>query len=214
MIERFTPSPQVGQEHYETNYDDRRRWSSYWLQISLAKQFEPGPYVEIGIGTGVTTSYMRSVLGASVTTVDIDPDLEPDIVADITSLPFPDGHFSCAIACEVLEHMPFDRAREALKELRRVANHAVISVPNSNRFVLQLFGLAGSRRKRLFNINLGRLFPRPVIEGVLNGEHYWELESAGYTLGRFRTVVAESGWSLSTEFRNPDYPYHHFFVLD
>lgn len=41
-----------------------------------------------------------------------------DVAADLTGLPFPDGHFDVVLSSHVLEHIPDDRA--ALREIARV----------------------------------------------------------------------------------------------
>ena len=77
----FNAAPQVDPTAYGTRYDDRRRWSSYWVQLEQAIAFaKHGPMLEIGVGNGLVTSDLRSVVGAAVTTVDIDPRLSPSVV--------------------------------------------------------------------------------------------------------------------------------------
>lgn len=210
----FTPVAQVDPEAYNIRYDNARRWTSYWIQLENAAQFASnGPLLEIGIGNGLITSYLRHVVGADVLTVDIDARLRPDVVADISELPFDDRAFECVIACEVLEHMPFDISKQAILELRRVAKHAIVSVPNADRRFLQLFVSLGSRRRRVLKVDISRFLPGARnVRGTSN--HYWELNYGGLTPSEFIRTLSETGWSVRKQFRNPDFPYHHFFVLD
>lgn len=208
---QFVPQPQVDSAHYSSGYDHRGRWSSYWLQIQHAAVHSTTPILEIGIGSGIVTSYLRTAYGASVTTVDIDRALEPDFVADITSLPFEAGQFGCVIACEVLEHVPFEQAQTALVELRRVSRHAVISVPNANRYYAQIFGMLGTRRARLISMSFAKWCR---LETSQNEQHFWELERPGFPVSKFLDAITNAGWNARTHFRNPDHPYHHFFILD
>lgn len=66
-----------------------------------------------------------------IKSADLDPDLKPDYVLDITTRTnFEDGFFDCIICLEVLEHTrnPF----EALKEMYRLLSPAgllMISLP-------------------------------------------------------------------------------------
>lgn len=52
--------------------------------------------------------------------VDIQPDLEPDVVASITALPFDDDSVTDIYCGHVLEHVLFDELPVALAEVRRV----------------------------------------------------------------------------------------------
>lgn len=52
------------------------------------------------------------------TTLDIDPQRKPDIVADIVKMPFEDERWDAIICSEVFEHLPDPEA--AVSELKRV----------------------------------------------------------------------------------------------
>lgn len=54
----------------------------------------------------------------NITTVDIDPDRKPEIVADVCCLPFKDEEFGVVLCTEVLEHLP--NPSMAIKEMQRV----------------------------------------------------------------------------------------------
>lgn len=49
------------------------------------------------------------------------------VQGDVCQLPFPDGSFDLVIACELLEHLPFDTFSDALNELSRVSRKYVIA---------------------------------------------------------------------------------------
>ena len=85
--------PQVNKEHYfRKKYDDLERFISYFYQTDLARSLEPKKILEIGMGSGFFSDYLKK-LGYSVTTCDFDKNLDPDIVADIRSLPIQNGEF-------------------------------------------------------------------------------------------------------------------------
>ena len=62
----------------------------------------------IGVGDGLVPFYLKEVLGIKVTTCDIDPELQPDIVADVRNLPCADASYDAVAVFEVLEHLPFE----------------------------------------------------------------------------------------------------------
>jgi 16S rRNA A1518/A1519 N6-dimethyltransferase RsmA/KsgA/DIM1 with predicted DNA glycosylase/AP lyase activity len=59
-------------------------WQLYWRQQNVMNNLiQPGDHLlEIGPGSGFTTNYLRSK-GIQVTTLDLNPDKKPDIVANI-----------------------------------------------------------------------------------------------------------------------------------
>lgn len=209
----FKAVPQVASTRYLSGYDDRGRWSSYWVQIEHAITFaRHGRMVEIGVGNGLVTRYLRTVVGVEVTTVDIHPGLSPGVVSDISRLPFADQAFGCVIACQVLEHLPYEHSKLALRELRRVARFGVISVPNVTRWYVQLSVGIGTRRKRVLAIDGGKL-PFCPAPRRSTPNHYWELGLEGVSVDLFLATLKETGWTTRLAFRNPDNPYHHFFIL-
>lgn len=63
----------------------------------------------------------REFQAYQVTTLDIDPALEPDIVGSMVAMPMiADGSFDAVLASHCLEHLYFHEAAMALHELRRV----------------------------------------------------------------------------------------------
>lgn len=163
---------QVSKEHYfNSTYDSKRRFCSYWHQIDEVRKLNPSSILEVGIGNGLVSDHLKKH-GYSITTVDIDSDLNPDVVASIQDLPFKNGKFEVVMAYEVLEHLPFEEFSVAMQELKRVAqNYILISLPDRNRayrFQIQL--------PKIGDIKF--LIPIPTFiksEHKFDGEHYWEI---------------------------------------
>jgi len=84
----------------------------------------------LDVGGGRIRGRFRPSAHAHWVVADIAPALGPDVVADVTALPFCDGAFDAIKLTEVLEHVP-DPA-SALAECRRVlreGGHLVATVP-------------------------------------------------------------------------------------
>jgi ubiquinone/menaquinone biosynthesis C-methylase UbiE len=114
---------------HEESYDTVERYLDYWYQIRHTRK-AGGRVLEVGIGNGTVSAVLRRH-GLEVVTVDLDRTLNPDVVADTRNLPFEEGAFHGAIACEVLEHVPWGDLVQALSELRRVVTRWVLlSVPS------------------------------------------------------------------------------------
>lgn len=204
------PEIQVSADHYAVGYDSAGRWTSYWVQIeNTLRLARGGRALEVGIGNGLAAHYLRHISGIPLTTVDIDPQLRPDHLASIVDLPFADREFAVVAACEVLEHLPYEQAERGLKELRRVADSALISVPHVTRTFG--FSLGFNSRKLSYRFELPVYSRRrsPIFED----QHYWELGMENHEMGRFKRSIEESGWNLESDFRNDGNAWHHFFIL-
>ena len=121
--------------------------------------------------------YLKQVLGVNVTTCDIDPKLNPDIVGDIKNLPCADESYDAVVVFEVLEHLPYEDFSVCLKEIKRVTRgRAFISLPyrNTGFDILIKFPFIRTLIKRDW---IRLLFTIPIkFPGFeISGQHYWEI---------------------------------------
>ncbi len=203
--------PQVQPTHYfENTYDSKGRFISYWHQINEINTRKPRSVLEIGIGNGLTSYYLKQ-RGIDITTLDIDRQLHPDIVGSILEIPFQDNSFDLIACFEVLEHIPYEKLPQALDELHRVSRrHVILSLPNCNRIYSLCFHIPMvGTLKRL--IPLPRLRP---LHHTFDGEHYWEIGKAGYPLQKILQDVKNAGFDIIKTYRVFEVPYHHFIVLN
>ena len=99
---------QVPIEHYfKKSYDTKARFISYWHQIDEIVQFNPTTILEIGIGNGFVSDYLKK-RSYYIKTIDIDERLNPDYIGNVLNLPFDDNSFQVVSCCEVLEHIPYE----------------------------------------------------------------------------------------------------------
>ena len=97
--------------HYSSHWihelESETHWRLYWRQQKLMRDLvSAGDRVlEIGVGTGFTANYLRSK-GVHVTTLDIDAEKQPDIVANVAQFDFPEL-YDAILAFEVFEHLPY-----------------------------------------------------------------------------------------------------------
>lgn len=200
---------QVESSHYHDKYDSIERFASYYKQIDYLLRCEAGSILEIGIGNGVVTDYLRR-RGINVVTADIDIGLRPDTVSALPALPFRGKSFDAVLCAQVLEHLPMDKLDDALMELARVSKKfVVISVPNSSWYI-KLFIKFYSKMSGI------RLFI-PVRRFIgykhkFDGQHYWELGRKGTSLKKIRGKLAKY-FDIYSEERFFENPYHHFFLL-
>ena len=181
---------------------------SYWHQLRMVVDCGPRRVLEIGPGNKTVTEALKKQ-GIEVVTADIAADLNPDVVASVTSLPFPDASFDCVLAAEVLEHLSFSDVSKALSEVHRVSKqYAMISLPHAGYvfsfgFKIPLF------RRRDFLIKLPFFWKAHRF----NGEHYWELGKRGYSISKVKHAFQDAGFFVESSHRYSDDPAHVFFSL-
>src|SRR5204862_76476 len=112
-----------------------KRVSRAGLYPFLDAEFERIPersrVLSVGAGGEVNQRLLAAARrrGFTVTQLDIDPELEPDVVADITTWQAP-APFDVVVISEVLEHVPDPPAVVAnLLQLLRPGGRLVATVP-------------------------------------------------------------------------------------
>ena len=201
-------SPQVPTSHYApAGYDDFKRWTSYWHQIQTIRRCQPKSVLEVGVGSGLLTWYMREKLGLQVTTVDLDPALRPDIACDVRELGqrLAPGSVDLVCAFQVLEHLPFEDFEAALAALAAISRgRVVITLPNNGRTV----------QMRLDVWRLQMAFGRKLgwrRRWRFDGQHYWEVGTIGHSPREVRRRISRV-LILESETVYPDNPYHREYI--
>ncbi len=129
--------------HYSSDWihhlESEEHWRLYWWQANLVKDsIQPSDRVlEIGVGSGFMANYLQSK-GIDVTTMDIDADKHPDIVANIVTVDWHDYQFDHILAFEVFEHIPFEKFENIIKALSSSCHKTIsLSVPLNERVLLR-----------------------------------------------------------------------------
>lgn len=108
--------------------------------------------LEIGVGTGFTANYLKSK-GFVVTTVDIDEEKKPSIVANLVTFQ-PDQLFDHVLAFEVFEHIPFEKIVKVTENLAgKCSKYLFMSVPRYLRTIASI----ESQLPRLGKVAFARL---------------------------------------------------------
>lgn len=204
---------QVDQSHYVNSYDTLERWSSYWYQLDAIRRANPKNMLEIGVGTGLTSWYARNRLGINVTTCDFDPELNPDVIADVRNLKesFLENQFDTVVAFQVLEHLPFNEFDRCLQQLKYVAKKSIIiSLPHAGLTMSAILQL----RHRTWKF--ARKFPRGQpysFEKEGGGQHYWEVGVKGSSKKEVLNVI-ERHFHVVKSYLIPEHPYHLMIELN
>jgi Methyltransferase domain len=199
---------QVPKEHYQfETYTGFDRWSSYYYQVREIVSLAPASMLEIGSGDGFLKRFIEGATEISYRSLDIAADLRPDIIGSAESIPLRDGAVDIVVACEVLEHLPFDKFEKTLREMGRVSRgHVLISLPHYGPRVKASLKLPRMKELRLA-MKVG--FPQ---KHVFHGEHYWEIGKRGYSLSKVRGIL-KAIFTIEKDFIPWESQYHHFFLL-
>lgn len=198
----------IAATHYDfERYVDIKRWSSYWHQVRETLAVKPDKVLEIGVGNGLYKAMLGAV-ACPVTTVDVNASLRPDVVGSVTELPFDDGQFAAVVAFQVLEHLPYENFRDAVREMRRVAGtHVLLSLPDAGKTWRFMMDLGRGERRWLMD----KPRSRPRVHRV-TGDHLWEVGKRDHPVARITGDLQAEGLVLERSYRAPENPYHRFFV--
>jgi SAM-dependent methyltransferase len=186
----WRPQVQVNPDHYNYKYDDYDRWISYYWQINNIFRYNVNSVLEIGIGHKLVSNYLLSN-GIRVTTFDIHAKLGPNCVGSITELPFKDNSFDAVLCASVLEHIPFEHASNAVKEIYRVTRkYAFISIPH---FTLTFAFIIRIPVLHMKEIRIRIPYPRK-LESF--GEHYWECGRPGYPVSKIKKMFKNAEFHI------------------
>lgn len=206
---------QVDKGYYQKQkYNTLERFISYYFQVDEVLGSKGKHVLEIGMGSNIVSLYLKTC-GLSVTTCDFDEHVHPDVVADIRDIPLSDKSFDTVLACQVLEHIPYEDFDKALHELRRIARtRVIISVPYRSTFfevVLKFPFIRTLLHKNFLDLTLR--IPLIFAGFKSSGQHYWEID-----IRRYRKSIVKNSlrkhFKIIKEFSPPLNKFHYFFVLE
>jgi ubiquinone/menaquinone biosynthesis C-methylase UbiE len=199
----------INHPYLNISYDSKRRFCGYWHQIDEIISMKPKTILEIGIGSGFVTSYLKNK-GFNIVSLDILADLNPNTVGSVLDLPFGDEAFNTVSCCEVLEHLPYSEFSNALRELHRVSQcHVVLSLPDDTsvyKFDIQLSKIM--LVKKMFSNS----FHKPESHNF-DGHHYWEIGKINFSLEKIMNKIRQAKFDIINSYRIFERPFQRFFTL-
>jgi len=160
--------------YYSDGYFDLVQLCSQSHQINEIHKLRPASIIEIGIGNGFTSSFLKRA-GYDVTTVDINQNLKPDICAPLDRVGEILGgtKYDLVVCCEVLEHMPLADFHASLACLDKLGRRLFLTLPNYRASV----GLGGFLRVPKIGITPFDFTVDLPRKKRLEKEHFWEVGS-------------------------------------
>ena len=198
------------------NYNDPIRMITYWHQINEVLSEQPASVLEIGIGSGLVSSYLEAS-GIKVTKVDLNESLSPDIVGDVRNLDsLIDKKYDVVLCARVLHHLPFQDLEAVITSLLKVAKkRLVITLPVND---MRIYFFSRYTSSGLFSKSLPLpLFLKKFISIILRknyGSGLWMLND-GKSMKYFSFVESlKNSFSLVNQYRIKEDMSHAVFVFD
>lgn len=202
----------VMKDHYKSEkYDTKERFISYFNQIKIIRELGIKNILEIGVGTGFLSNYLKRE-GFVVNTADVVKEFKPDYVIDLKKdFSLPKNAFDAVVAFEVLEHVEFKRFKDILIKFKEASNNfVIISIPIQVSFFQLVMRVPACPNKLNVFLPIERRWSNVLWGG---GTHYWEAGNKDFPLKKIRGEINETGLRIVREFIDADDPFHYFFVM-
>lgn len=200
--------PQVDASYYNfSDYVSSEQFLSYYNQLKLIYEINPSSMLEIGVGGNILENLLPRNI--KYTGYDYDKNLYPTVQGNVEHLPFKDRAFELVTAFEVLEHLPFEKFENILREISRISKrHVIISLPYANyKFQISIY-LPG-----IHKLELLFLIPKFNRKHKFDGIHYWEIGKMGFSKRHIQKKI-ENVFDIKNSLVSRDFTYHSFYMLE
>ena len=197
--------------YFESGYFSQSQFVSFSEQLRLVHSLNKKNILEIGLGNGLVSDFLRKA-GLNVTTLDINPNLNPDVVGSVEDLMsiFPKQKFDLVLCAEVLEHMPFEIFEDLIFNISHITReYVILTLPRAQRIICDIqFSIKVPRIPR---IERGIFLSIP--QSKILPEHHWELDSSKKTKLDEIVAILSKYFAVIDSGRFRFRSYHHYFVL-
>lgn len=199
-------------DYYSDAYFSMRQLCTLSHQINEISKLKPKSILEIGIGNGFVSSFLKRS-GIDVCTVDINSELEPDIVSSIEDLPLhlEQRKFDLVVCCEVLEHIPFEEFEKSIKIFKGYSSRLFLTLPRYKTW----FGVSGFMRlpriDKIFSIGFDFNKKKDLNSGHC---HFWEVDSSPETTTKNIKSLINKHYQITDNNSFHLNRYHEFLVCD
>ena len=120
---------------FNSEYNDKRRWISYYHQTRLIMEKKPKSVLEIGVGEHTLEDILKR---KGIKYEGMDLERKTTYKGNIVNwVPKKDYDIICCF--QTLEHIELKQAKEVIKRLRKYCKWLIISIPQ-NTFHLEING--------------------------------------------------------------------------
>jgi ubiquinone/menaquinone biosynthesis C-methylase UbiE len=205
------------------NYNTKHRMITYWHQIDSILQNKPKTVLEIGLGTGLVSSYLRSV-GVEVTTLDINPKLKPDYVGSVLDLDviISDKKFDLVLCARVLHHLPYNSFSKAIEQISLISKKdAIVTLPVDD-FRFYIMSRYTSSKIRTLSIPIPIFIKRGIVdflsknnpkEGSKFISGLWKINDKNKVSFSDIKLTVEKHWKIVSDYKIPEDSSHYLLKL-
>jgi len=207
----------ISKEYYSFQaYNSKQRLLTYWYQISESLELNPKSMLEVGLGTGLVTSYLRNC-GIPVKTFDINTKLKPDYncsILDSDKL-HSVGKYDLVLCSRVLHHINYNEIDLALQNLSSLSNgHVLMTLPVDELRMYFMTRYTSSSIKTLslkipnfIKKTMTKLLKRDIGSGL------WQINSSSDTSKSKLKSLIEEHFIISKSYQIPEDSSHMLYVL-
>lgn len=195
-------------KYHSKNYISESRLLAYIEQYKYINKNDR--ILEIGNGAGIFKTIAEKFCYYRV--IDIDKSTRPDYLGDISDSKFVHSikeSFTCIFCCQVLEHMPLEKAQMAINNIFSLKPKlVVISIPDNREFFRLGFHMPFLHFKKVITIPFtGR------DDNILNHPlHHWGLCSKNKKEIFKLLSDRKNKYVLDKHYRFFERPTQHFFI--
>ncbi|MCK5021966.1 MAG: class I SAM-dependent methyltransferase [Candidatus Pacebacteria bacterium] len=197
-------------KYLQKGYIHKPRWYSFYHQYQNIFNLNPKNVLEIGVGGGIVANILREN-NIDITTIDNDPETNPDIIGSVLEIPLKDYSFDMVVAFEILEHLPFESFSIALKEMRRVARkNIIISLPDHGKSLLRLTLKIPFIKEKNIQLRI------PAINNKKYWKpsgHHWEMGNIDYSYNKIAKEINNSGLKIIGSYIPNESAWTRYFIL-
>lgn len=197
--------------YYADGYFNVDHFISISEQIRLVRGLKSTNILEIGIGNGLVSDFLRKA-GYNVTTFDINPNLNPDVIGSVTDLVEALNHrkFDLILCAEVLEHMPFEYFEQVINNIALTTNeYAILTLPRSQKVIFDI--QCKIKIPKMPYFNTGLFFSLPISS--VPPEHHWQLDSSVQTKREEIVKIITQQFKIVDSGRFRFRSDHYYFIL-
>lgn len=199
------------ERYFNESYFTRSQFDSLVSQLLIVHKLSPKSILEVGPGNGFVSDFLRKS-GKEVITFDINSNLNPDVVGNLTKIEhsFSPNSFDLILCAEVLEHLPFENFESILKQFKTIARkNVVITLPRNHHILIDY----SSKLKIPFIPYLHFNFFLRLPNRIKWENHHWEVDyTPMHSLKRLKAIM-EKYFSVKDCFSDSRNRVHQFFIL-